>query len=34
MDWPWAELVGLDEVNARYWPPSIAYARSTFAQVS
>jgi hypothetical protein len=34
MDWPWAELVGLDEVNARYWPPSIAYARSAFAQVS
>jgi phenylacetic acid degradation operon negative regulatory protein len=33
-DWPWAELVGLlDEVNARYWPSSGEYARSTFAQV-
>jgi len=27
-DWPWVELVGLiEEVNARYWPPSISYAR-------
>jgi phenylacetic acid degradation operon negative regulatory protein len=31
-DWPWAEMVGvIEEVNARYWPPSIAYARSKFA---
>ena len=28
-DWPWAELVGLiEEVNARYWPPSIAYVKT------
>jgi phenylacetic acid degradation operon negative regulatory protein len=30
-DWPWAELVGLlDEVNARYGPPSVSYARRAF----
>ncbi|MFC0436537.1 PaaX family transcriptional regulator C-terminal domain-containing protein [Kutzneria buriramensis] len=28
-DWPWGELVRLiEEVNARYWPPSIAYVQS------
>ncbi|EWM17234.1 PaaX family transcriptional regulator C-terminal domain-containing protein [Kutzneria sp. 744] len=28
-DWPWAELTGLlEQVNARYWRPAIAYVRS------
>lgn len=28
-DWPWAELVDLiEQINTRYWPPSISYAQS------